>query len=76
MHAMRAIEAEFENGFLKPTQPLPLRPGERVNLVVIRKADPNRWNLEKLAHGNHEDVELASAGLDDWSKRLDREDNI
>lgn len=73
---MRAIEAEFQNGILKPTQPLPLRAGERVNLVVLRKADPDRWDLQKLAMTNYEDAELSKAGLDDWAKRLDLEDDV
>lgn len=76
MPTMRAIEAEFQNGILKPVQPLLLRPGERVNLVVLRKADPNRWDLQKLAMTNHEDAELSKAGLGDWAKRLDLEDDV
>jgi predicted DNA-binding antitoxin AbrB/MazE fold protein len=76
MQGMRAIEAEFENGFLKPTQPLPLRPGERVSLVVLRKADPQRWNLQKLAVTTREDDELAGAGLGDWVAQLESEDSV
>jgi predicted DNA-binding antitoxin AbrB/MazE fold protein len=76
MHGMRAIEAEFEDGFLKPTQPLPLRPGERVSLVMLRKADPQRWNLQKLAVTTREDDELAGAGLGDWVDQLESEDSV
>lgn len=76
MQVMRAIEAEFENGFLKLTQPLPLRPGERVSLVVLRKADPQRWNLQKLAVTTHEDDELARAGLGEWVEQLESEDSV
>jgi predicted DNA-binding antitoxin AbrB/MazE fold protein len=76
IHSMRAIEAEFEDGFLKPTQPLPLRPGERVSLVVMRKVDPQRWNLQKLAVTTPEDDELASAGLGDWVEQLESEDSV
>jgi predicted DNA-binding antitoxin AbrB/MazE fold protein len=32
---MEIIEAEFENGVLRPTRRLPLRPGERVGIVVV-----------------------------------------
>lgn len=72
---MRAIEAEFEDGFLKPIQPLPLRPGERVNVVVLRKPDPKRWDLDKLAAMADEDLELAQTGLDEWATRLDAEED-
>ena len=76
MRGMRAIEAEFENGLLKPIEPLPLRQGERVSLVVLRKADPKRWDLEKLALKTREDDEFARAGLDDWVKQLEVEDGV
>ena len=75
MQGMRAIEARFEDGLLRPAEPLPLRPGERVNLIVIRRPDPKRWDLDKLATTGSEDLELAEAGLDEWTKRLDSEDN-
>lgn len=72
---MRVVEARYEEGFLKPTKPLPLRPGERVNLIVVRRADPNRWNLDRLRQTSFaEDLELAERGLADWSARLDEED--
>jgi hypothetical protein len=34
---------------LKPSTPLALRPGERVHLIVMRQADPKRWDLSRLA---------------------------
>ena len=74
IQAMRAIEAQFEDGLLKPSQPLPLRQGERVNLLVLRKPDPNRWDLKRLAGNAEEDIELANAGLDQWSRSVDMED--
>lgn len=72
---MKRVEARYEKGLLRPTEPLALRPGERVNLIIVRRADPNRWNLDRLAKsGNPEDLALAEQGLTDWAKKLDEED--
>jgi predicted DNA-binding antitoxin AbrB/MazE fold protein len=72
---MKLVEAHYEKGLLRPTKPLALRPGERVNLIVVRRPDPNRWNLERLAKsGNAEELQLAEQGLADWSAKLDKED--
>jgi len=72
---MEIIEAEFENGVLRPMRRLALRPGERVGIVVVRRPDPARWNLArltKIAAANEE--KLAEEGLGDWADALDRED--
>ena len=71
---MGPIDALYENGLLRPVAPLPLRPGERVAVIVIRKADPARWNLARLAALGADDLARAEAGLDDWAAALDRED--
>ena len=71
---MRPVEARFEDGVLKPTERLDLRPGERVRVLVLRRSDPARWNLKRLASAANEDVELASAGVDTWADALDAED--
>jgi predicted DNA-binding antitoxin AbrB/MazE fold protein len=72
---MKLVEALYEKGLLRPTKPLPLRPGERVKLIVVRQPDPKRWNLERLRKtSSTEDLELAENGLADWSARLDEED--
>jgi len=71
---MRPVEALYENGLLRPAKPLNLRPGERVGLIVVRHSDPSRWDLKRLAAGDVEDVDLASAGLDDFDAMLDHED--
>ena len=68
------MEADYQDGVLKPRTPLRLRPGERVQIIVVRRPDPARWNLEKLSRGGREDEELAGAGLDEWSTALDDED--
>ena len=72
---MRTIEARYENGLLKPEEPLALRPGERVALIVVRQPDPKRWNLDRLAASGGEDLALAEQGLTEWSESLDAEDH-
>lgn len=71
---VRPIEARYENGVLHPTKPLALRPGERVAVVVIRRPDPSRWDFDRLSREGEEDEALTEAGLDDWARALQRED--
>ena len=72
---MRLVEARYEKGMLKPTEPLALRPGESVNLIVVRRADPSRWDINRLAkRGSAEDLTLAQQGIEDWVSRLEEED--
>jgi predicted DNA-binding antitoxin AbrB/MazE fold protein len=71
---MRPVEALYEDGLLRPAKPLNLRPGERVGLIVLRRSEPSRWNLTRLAAARAEDADLASAGLDDFEAMLRRED--
>ena len=72
---MAIIETEFEDGVLRPMRRLPLRPGERVGIVVVRRPDPARWDLARLAKlSSEEDLKLAEEGLTDWAASLDRED--
>ncbi|OFV95265.1 MAG: hypothetical protein A3H28_03840 [Acidobacteria bacterium RIFCSPLOWO2_02_FULL_61_28] len=72
---MRLIEARYEKGILKPTEPLALRSGESVNLIVVRRADPSRWDIHRLAmSGNAEDLTLAEQGIEDWAAKLEEED--
>jgi predicted DNA-binding antitoxin AbrB/MazE fold protein len=71
---MRSVEARYEHGTLKLAQPLPLTPGERVRVIVVRQSDPRRWDLAKLGAADaSEDVALAEAGLTDWDSDLDGE---
>ena len=73
---MRLIEALYEKGMLRPTKPLSLRPGESVHLIIVRRADPMRWDLHRLAKsGTTEDLSLAEQGLAEWSATLDEEDH-
>jgi hypothetical protein len=53
-----------------------LRPGERVGVILVRRPDPSRWNLERIAATvGSEDDDLATLGVDDWAADLDREDS-
>jgi predicted DNA-binding antitoxin AbrB/MazE fold protein len=71
---MRPVDARYEHGTLKLAQPLPLTPGEQVRVIIVRKPDPKRWNLEKLqAAEASEDSSLAEAGLGEWEHALDGE---
>jgi predicted DNA-binding antitoxin AbrB/MazE fold protein len=72
---MRLVEAHYENGLLKPEQPLKLRQGEKVGLIVVRHPDPIRWNLKRHAEAVAEDEALAASGLDAWADALDAEDH-
>jgi predicted DNA-binding antitoxin AbrB/MazE fold protein len=72
---MTVIEAEFEDGVLRPIHRLPLRSGERVGIVVVRRPDPARWDVARLAkQATDEDLQRAEEGLDAWADALDRED--
>lgn len=73
---MRVFEARYEEGVLRPTEPLALRAGEMVNLIVVRRPDHRRWDPGRLADaaGIDEDLALAEAGLAEWAERLDEED--
>ncbi len=68
---MRFVEARYEDGLLRPVEPLGLRAGERVKLIVVRRPDPSRWDLDRLAKGGaSEDLALAEQGLAEWSTAL------
>ena len=69
---VRVVEAQYEDGVLRPAQRLGLRPGEQVGLIVVRRPDPSRWDLARLVKaGNREDLALAEQGLTEWSGELD-----
>ena len=72
---MRLVEARYEKGMLKPTEPLALRSGESVNLIIVRRADPSRWDINRMAKsGNAEDLTLAEQGIENWAAKLEQED--
>ena len=73
---MQIIEASFENGALHPLRQLPLREGETVGIVVVRRPDPARWNLDRFAKisTSEEESRLSEDGLDEWATALDDQD--
>lgn len=72
---MRPVEARYEDGVLKPDKPLPLRAGDRVGVILLRRPDPARWDLQRLGAASSEDEGLASTGLEQWVDDLDAEDH-
>ena len=69
---VRVVEAQYDDGVLRPAERLGLRPGERVNLIVVRRPDPSRWDLTKLAKtADGDDIPLAEQGLAQWAADLD-----
>ena len=69
------MEARYEEGVLRPVHPLALRPGERVNLIVVRRPDPDRWNMHRLTSLDQDEADgLAERGLGAWADALDKED--
>ena len=74
LHTVKPFEASYENGLLRPAKPLPLNEGEHVQVVVMRKPDPARWDLARIAATAADDTDLTEAGLDDWNSMLDGED--
>lgn len=71
---MKSVRARYEHGSLTPEEPVALHEGERVRVIVLRQADPRRWDLVRLAATGDDDAALAAAGLADWADALDRED--
>lgn len=71
---MAIIEAEFEDGVLRPLRRLALRAGERVGLVVLRRPDPGRWDTARLSKRNKDEQTLIDSGLAEWAATLDHED--
>ena len=67
---MEVIEAEFNDGVLRPMRHLSLRPGERVGIVVVRRPDPSRWDLARLSKVVPDDESLTEAGLGEWETML------
>ena len=66
------MEAQYDDGVLRPAERLGLRPGERVNLIVVRRPDASRWDFSKLAKtANGDDLALAEQGLAQWAADLD-----
>ena len=71
---VKTLEAQYENGILRPVEKLSLRPGERVNIIVLRRPDRGRWDFVRLARLHEDDASLAAQGLGEWTTALDLED--
>ena len=70
---VRPVEAQYEDGVLRPVERLGLRSGEKVGLIVVRRPDPRRWDLARLSGtSNQEDSSLSEQGLADWADSLDK----
>ena len=69
---MRLVEAQYQDGILRPMEQLSLLPGERVNLIIVRQPDSSRWDLPRLAMtSGDEDLRLTEQGLVEWAANLD-----
>ena len=72
---MKTFEMRYEDGVLKPSMPLPLSPGESVEVVLIGPTDPRLKNLQRFASEHGEDLDfLTRVGLVEWCATLDKED--
>lgn len=71
---MGIVEAQYENGVLRPLGHLPLRDGERVGLVLLRHPDTARWDETRLSDVTDDEKTFAEAGLAEWAAALERED--
>lgn len=60
---VRRVEDRYEDGLLKPEHPLPLRPGERVGVSLMRRPDPSRRDLARIAAAADEDQRAAGHRL-------------
>ena len=72
---MKTFQVRYENGVLKPMQPLPFFPGETLNVTLVRPPDPRRWERWAKAVAQTDDEKcLTESGVDEWSAMLDAED--
>ena len=73
---MRTFEVRYEDGVLKPKEPLPFSSGENLSVTLVRPPDPKRWERwEKAAAQTDEEKYLTESGLDEWAAMLDAEDH-
>lgn len=75
MPSMRPLEARYDHGLLRPTEPLALEEGQRVGLILVPPPTESRWNMAALQKASKADDEgLEHAGLEAWAAALDAED--
>ena len=69
---MKVIHAHYEDGILRPAERLDLRSGEQVSLFRVRRPDPRRWDLPRIANtANADNADLVEQGLAEWASDLD-----
>ena len=68
---VKALEAQYENGVLRPAEKLALRSGERVKVIVLRRPDRERWNFARLSQTSDNEAALTKQGLLNWAAALD-----
>jgi predicted DNA-binding antitoxin AbrB/MazE fold protein len=72
---MRTFEVRYEDGVLKPKEPLPFSSGEKLSVTLVRPSDPKRWERwENASAQTEEEKYLVGSGLDAWSAALEAED--
>jgi predicted DNA-binding antitoxin AbrB/MazE fold protein len=65
----------FEDGVLKPDEPLPLAPGQSVQVMLLSPPDPDRWKRwEAAPFQTDEEKWLTESGMEEWAEMLDKED--
>lgn len=69
------VSAVYSKGTLRLVEPLQFVEGEQVEVIIVRRPDPSRWDLARLASVPREDIELAEEGLAAWCEELDRQDH-
>lgn len=74
LKVVKALEAQYQNGVLRPAEKLTLRSGERVKIIVLRRPDRQRWDLARLSQTGDDEVTLTKQGLSSWTAALDSED--
>ena len=72
---VKALEAQYENGLLRPCGKLNLRSGERVKIVVLRRPDRGRWDFARLSQTSDDEAALTKQDLSNWAAALDSEDH-
>ena len=66
---MRTFEVLYEDGVLKPEQPLPFSPGQKLNVTVVSPPDPKKWDLARLAEPPSDDEKyLTDSGLKEMGR--------
>ncbi len=69
------MDALYDQGLLRPAEPLSLRQGETVRLILLPRPDAKRWDLSRFPQSaQKENLALATLGLAEWADALEAED--